>query len=518
LAGSPLPEQVTGLTATPVSDSAVDLFWSAAPAAASYVVRRDGADVTNTAATSFRNTGLSESTSYTFEIVATNGTGAAPASDPATATTLSWLAANPYGLRVTNPSSLTTTDSGNFVFSGQMGAGLIGSLVQWTNVGRSASGFVSSPGTNWSQQIPLLSGTNRVLFSTSYALVTGTNTSAYDGAGDWAYQSQGWTTGANGGSGFGAWSNSVTGANATLEVTDEWAATNMHVGTFYGFSLRAGGGAFAFARRPFLQPLQIGDAFTVNFDSNLLDAGRTVGISLTDAFFARGGTPNIYGIRDGAGTNTNTGIGYTTNGLLPLTFTMLTSNSYRFTAGTNTPITNNLAPGGAISLLVASNASAGSGPDNAFFLGDMSIYSLLTTNQSVLGAAPSVIRPAGASTDGIPDVWWDQHGVPANWRLAAADADGDGQTNASEYAAGTSPVSAASRFHIVRFSRPGAQFEVTWSSVPGRSYQVQTSSGLVGGSWTTVATVPADGIATETSYSVPAGDGPLFLRVLTGAP
>jgi len=527
LAGEPLPQQVTGLTATAISDSVVDLFWSAAPAATSYVVRRDGADITNTALTHLRNTGLSESTTYTYEIVATNGTGAAPASGPVQVTTLSWIQANPYGLRVTNPSSLVSTGSSSFVFSGQMGAMLAAGAVQWTNSGRGASGPIAQPSTNWSQEIPLFAGTNRIVFVSVIPRVVGTNTSAYDGAGDGAYRSEGWVTGVNGGYGFGAWSNTATSSNAILSVMDRFDATNMHVGTFNGFALRSSGGSFAIARRPFLKPLAVGESFTINFDSNQLDAGRTVGFSLADAnnsnrfsFSARGGTPNVYVIRDGAGTNASTGIVYTADGLLPLSFTLVSSNSYRFVAGTNRPITNTLSPGASISRLIASNSSAGAGLNSALFLGDMSIQSLAISNEPVRVAAPFVILPGGASTtDGLPDSWWIQHFGTTSGVSAGADPDGDGWSNAEELALGTDPADGSSGLAVTTFSVSPGTLSIGWSAVPGKSYLVESNSSLTdGASWSSAgpALLAPPGV-THLSTNFPVGGEKVFFRVKLNA-
>lgn len=516
------PSQVTGLQAMAASDTAINLSWPFSPGASSYVVRRNGADITNVATTVFKDTGLTEQTTYSYAVVASNSFGAASPSAPAIATTLSWVAANPYGLRVTNPASLVTTNATNYVFSGQMGEGLVGGIIQWTNVGRGASGFVSSASTNWSQPISLVAGTNRVIFSTSYPKPVGTNVAAYDGAGDWAYQSGGWTTGVNGGYGFGAWTNTLTSSNAILSVADEWGVPNMRVGTFYGFSLRAGGGAFAFARRALAAPMSVGESFCLNFDSNLLDAGRTVGFALADSnqanrisFSATGGSSNFYSIRDGSGVRTNLGIAYTTNGLLPVTITLVTSNSYRLVAGTNPPITNTLASGGAISRLVASNASGGSSIDNAFYLGDMSLLSPVTTNEPVRAAAPSIIRLGSSSTDGIPDSWWSTYfpGNSAFW-VAANDPDLDGQTNGAEYAAGTDPTSAASVFAILTFSKLGTNVAVTWSAVAGKAYAVQTIGSLAGTSWQTSGSVITNftGLTNlSTNVSLPGPDG--FLRI-----
>ena len=138
-------------------------------------------------------------------------------------------------------------------------------------------------------------------------------------------------------------------------------------------------------------------------------------------------------------------------------------------------------------------------------------------NEPVRAAAPLVILPAAVLTDGLPDSWWNENGIPAGQRVAGADFDGDGFSNAHEYAAGTSPASALSHFQIVRSSRAGSQFEVTWSSVPGRTYQIQTSESLSPGAWTTQNTVQA-GVGTETTFSLSVGGGPLFVRILVTAP
>lgn len=517
------PGQVTGLQAAAASDTAINLSWTAPLGASSYWVRRNGVDVTNVATTTYQDRGLTEQTTYAYAVVASNVFGAAPPSDPASATTLSWVAANPYGFRVTNPTTLTTTNATNYVFSGQMGEGLTSGIVRWTNVARATSGYVTPLGTNWSQLISLFAGTNRVIFSTTYPKPISTNFTAYDGAGDWAYQSGGWVTGANGGYGFGPWSNTVTSSTATLAATDEWTSTNMKVNSFYGFALRASAGSFGTARRSFAAPLAVGSSFTINFDSNLLDAGRSVGFSLADSnqvnrftFFAFGGTPNVYGIRDGAGTNTNTGITYTTSGLLPVTFTLVTSNSYRFVAGTNAPITNALVAGGAISRLVASNASAGSSIDNAFYLGDMSILSPVTTNEPVRVAAPFVVQPVSVSTDGIPNAWWETYfpGNTAAW-VAANDSDSDGQSNAAEYTAGTSPVDASSKFAITSMVRAGNNTTITWSAVGGKIYSVESNGSLAGTNWQSVPpNVTNSSGATNLSTNVPIATPEGFLRVL----
>jgi hypothetical protein len=69
----------------------------------------------------------------------------------------------------------------------------------------------------------------------------------------------------------------------------------------------------------------------------------------------------------------------------------------------------------------------------------------------------------------------------------AGDHDGDGLGNAPEVAAGTDPLDAAS---VLRASlaRGGGDILITWNTVPGRTYKVQSRVSLVSGSWADLAT------------------------------
>ncbi|CAN5451451.1 hypothetical protein BH23VER1_BH23VER1_04010 [soil metagenome] len=67
-----------------------------------------------------------------------------------------------------------------------------------------------------------------------------------------------------------------------------------------------------------------------------------------------------------------------------------------------------------------------------------------------------------------------------------ADTDGDGQSDGEEVlAAGTDPLDPTSVFRILGISSVGGYFVLTWSSVPGRTYQIDASADLV--SWEPVA-------------------------------
>ncbi len=59
-----------------------------------------------------------------------------------------------------------------------------------------------------------------------------------------------------------------------------------------------------------------------------------------------------------------------------------------------------------------------------------------------------------------------------------ADEDGDGQSNAAEHLAGTDPLTATSVLKVTSASTAGNTFSLTWTSVPGKIYAVQTSPNL----------------------------------------
>lgn len=89
--GTP-PTAPTGLVATAAGTTQIDLAWSAASDPESgisrYRVYRNGVLVDSTTGTTFADTGLTPSTTYTYEITATNGGGVpGPRSAAATATT-----------------------------------------------------------------------------------------------------------------------------------------------------------------------------------------------------------------------------------------------------------------------------------------------------------------------------------------------------------------------------------------------------------------------------------------------
>lgn len=120
--------------------------------------------------------------------------------------------------------------------------------------------------------------------------------------------------------------------------------------------------------------------------------------------------------------------------------------------------------------------------------------------------------------DGLPDAWEMSNFGNLN-ATATGDSDGDGMTNYQEFLAGTNPKDGASRL-AATLARPNAAapFTVTWPSVPGKQYTILYQNAL-GGTWQTLATVPAASApATSTNYpdAASAGLGQRFYKVQVG--
>ncbi|MFD0446084.1 chitinase [Streptomyces indonesiensis] len=85
--GDPVPGAPSGLKAGAVTSSSVDLSWSPVTGATGYNVYRDGSKVQSVGGTSATVTGLAPSTSYQFQVTATNAAGESPRSAAVTGTT-----------------------------------------------------------------------------------------------------------------------------------------------------------------------------------------------------------------------------------------------------------------------------------------------------------------------------------------------------------------------------------------------------------------------------------------------
>lgn len=86
--------------------------------------------------------------------------------------------------------------------------------------------------------------------------------------------------------------------------------------------------------------------------------------------------------------------------------------------------------------------------------------------------------------DGIPDDYEIANGMnPNNPSDAALDSNGDGYTNLQEYLAGTDPRSATNALRITAITRTGDDFDITFTTVLGKRYRVESTVNLAGGTW-----------------------------------
>lgn len=102
----------------------------------------------------------------------------------------------------------------------------------------------------------------------------------------------------------------------------------------------------------------------------------------------------------------------------------------------------------------------------------------LATTVSELATA--TITRRDSDHDGIPDTWERLHWGNLTTADAVTDSDADGQRDAAEYLAGTSPLDRTSLLSIVSqtFSADHTQSEITFTISPNRKYRVEHSETL----------------------------------------
>ena len=137
-------------------------------------------------------------------------------------------------------------------------------------------------------------------------------------------------------------------------------------------------------------------------------------------------------------------------------------------------------------------------------------------------AAPTAGRADAADrdSDGMPDDWETANGLnPDSSADAGQDADSDGAMNLAEFRAGTNPQSAQSVLRITSIRSVGANVEVRFLAVAGKSYELQSRPQLGTGSWATISNIPAPGATGELTVSAPISGPMQFYRVIvSGTP
>ncbi len=86
-----------------------------------------------------------------------------------------------------------------------------------------------------------------------------------------------------------------------------------------------------------------------------------------------------------------------------------------------------------------------------------------------------------------------------------ADDDGDGENNAAELAAGTNPRNAADYLHVVSAARAAGNVTVTWSSVSGKTYVIESTDSLLNPFTQLSGPITANGAALNYTDTTAAG-------------
>jgi glycosidase len=140
------------------------------------------------------------------------------------------------------------------------------------------------------------------------------------------------------------------------------------------------------------------------------------------------------------------------------------------------------------------------------------LFTPVVDNARISGLQVRKLADLYSDVDGIPD-WWrlayfdHPTGQAADLSRAEDDADGDGTSNFAEFLAGTSPLDANSVFRITGAAQTGNEVDVSWTTRPNKSYQLQQTDRLEdGAAWTNLG--PAlPGLDAVVTQSVGAATG-----------
>jgi len=179
-----VPSAPTGLKVTATTSTTVSLSWTASSGATGYKVLRGGTVIGTTTGTTYTDTGLTASTSYTYTVEADNSAGTSAASSSVTATTAAASTAPnaPTGLTVgtvtttTVPLSWTaSTTSGSYAVAGYYV--LRGGAVVGSTTGTTYTDSGLTPGTTYTYTVEAYDTNGDV--SAASSSVSATTTTAY---------------------------------------------------------------------------------------------------------------------------------------------------------------------------------------------------------------------------------------------------------------------------------------------------------------------------------------------------
>jgi hypothetical protein len=232
-----------------------------------------------------------------------------------------------------------------------------------------------------------------------------------------AYNGYSWTSGSNGGSGFGTWSfgnsnsngaqdgefigNSTSNGSGSHADGINTSTSNGGTNTSAAFGFYANSSQQALVTRNFNNALSIGQSFDVNMDIGYINSGADDGISLHNSsgtfllalYYQGGGSTDSFTISDGNGTNylsssntgsdtsNNTAITFAEGNLgISVAVTQLSSTTYSMTitplgGGSSFTMSHGVFSngGGSIGQFVAYDNNSGTGSSNDYFVNSLAI-------------------------------------------------------------------------------------------------------------------------------------------------
>lgn len=264
---------------------------------------------------------------------------------------------------------------------------------------------------------------------------------------------------------------------------------------------------------------------TLQSGSTLSLAGGTLGVSVLNASGNLSGYGTVAGEMNASGNYTGRGFGSGTPGVLQIT------GSASFNTGTlkmlggvvsdRIEAAGDLTVTGVVQIALASGTPFGR-YTLAIYGGTLDMAGVSLTgipsgtsahlSSSVAGQISLVVDDS--DEDGLPDSWEKLYFGNLTSGLNN-DPDGDGQSNGVEYLAGTNPKNGASRFTATIVRAEVDQFMLSWPSVPGKQYDIETNPTLSGTWQTLLSNFPAAASpATSTSLSITRNDNQRFYRVV----